>query len=144
MILLFGQWRASQLKESQWFCFVGFNSCEGKEVFSAYHCSRNAGWLFFSMWYSRSVLSEHKYNKDTPFSDQISMLLVSGHCYSRVERPEAEIIQCCSPQCRISLFHVSCLQLQKKYSKKSWYCPDCRKNPMVRMTKRNKKRKNFD
>ena len=53
-------------------------------------------------------------------------------CYCRTETGE-EVVKCNNPSCPVSIFHPSCLNVQKIPS--VWYCPSCQKNPEFKKRK---------
>ena len=87
----------------------------------------------------KSVLSEHDYHNNNILPQDPAVFTVSGKCYCGLDKPDAQIIQCEYSRCKISLFHISCLQISKKVMNQ-WYCPDGRKNPAIREKKKGTKR----
>lgn len=61
----------------------------------------------------------------------------SGDCYCRKSTNE-ETVTCANPECKVSIFHPSCLCIDKLKVTKVWYCPHCRKLPQFARPKSKK------
>ena len=54
-------------------------------------------------------------------------------CFCRTATDE-DTVNCCNPECPISKFHLSCLQIINV--PKTWYCPNCRTLPKFRQIRK--------
>ena len=78
------------------------------------------------------------YTSVSPIFPTPSRRALQQLCYCEADTEDDDMLQCASPDCPRAMFHERCLGFEGleltdfNAKRKTWYCPDCSRNPQCK------------